>query len=153
MLNIKVTPSFKRVGNVFKQIKLGPAIQEGIEAMAREVEGASKKETPVDTGMLRGSIQTKVRTLQAIVEPRKKYAIFVHEGTRPHWPPIGAIEGWARRHGIEPFLVARAIARHGTKARPFMREGLEVARHKILGSRNPVFKRVKKYIEMEVKKI
>lgn len=49
-----------------------------------------------------------------------KYWPFVEYGTRPHWPPIAAITPWANLHGIPPFLVARAIARRGTRAQPFI---------------------------------
>lgn len=55
---------------------------------------------------------------QAVVHPSEaadRYAIFVEEDTRPHWPPPGALSGWADRHGIPEFLVARKIAQEGTE--------------------------------------
>jgi hypothetical protein len=33
--------------------------------------------------------------------------------TKRWWPPVSALQGWADRHGITPFLVARAIATKG----------------------------------------
>ena len=57
----------------------------------------------------------------------KRYAGWVDQGTRPHWPPPGALAGWASRHGIPEFLVQRAIARHGTKPTYYMAEGLRRA--------------------------
>lgn len=76
----------------------------------------------VDLGTLeRGMGETTKRTstgAETVIKPSRagdKHAIFVEKDTRPHWPPIAAIAPWARRHGIEPFLVARAISIHGTK--------------------------------------
>jgi hypothetical protein len=54
-----------------------------------------------------------------------RHSAFVHLGTRPHWPPVDALVGWARRHGFaKPFLVARAIALHGTRAVPFLADAV-----------------------------
>jgi hypothetical protein len=74
---------------------------------------------PVDTNFLRSRNVTIFSKLMGKLENRAPYAIFVHEGTKPHFPPLHAIERWANRHGIPPFLVARAIARKGTKGKPF----------------------------------
>ncbi len=58
--------------------------------------------------------------------PADQYGIFVEVGTRPHFPPPAAIEGWVRRRlGVTDdrqarqlaFLIGRKIARHGTKGR------------------------------------
>ena len=58
--------------------------------------------------------------------PADQYGIFVETGTRPHFPPPAAIEGWVRRRlGVTDdrqarqlaFLIGRKIARHGTKGR------------------------------------
>jgi len=82
------------------------------------------------------------------------YAIFRHEGTRPHFPPQLAIQQWVIRKGIfkinnkpftpgklrrikksqsDPFLkeiskiaflIARKISKEGTKGLPFLRMAL-----------------------------
>jgi len=46
------------------------------------VERFTKKNAPVDTGRLRGSISSSILPLIATVSPKVNYAIFVHEGTR-----------------------------------------------------------------------
>jgi len=46
-----------------------------------------------------------------------KYAIYVERGTRPHFPPISKLQGWADRHGIPVWAVAKKIAREGTEPR------------------------------------
>lgn len=53
------------------------------------------------------------------------YAPFVHDGTRPHWPPIAPLTYWAARVLGDPragYAVARAISRRGTKPQPFVEE-------------------------------
>ena len=77
------------------------------------------------------------------------YGVYVHEGTRPHFPPPTALLDWVHRHhmaGAESittrrragnrlnqywedlevaFLIARHIAKYGTKANPWMRRAME----------------------------
>lgn len=88
-----------------------------------------KRETPVDTGRLRSSITGRTEgsgaEIRGIVGTNVKYAAYVEFGTRPHWPPIKALEVWARRHGTTAYQVALGIARHGTRAREMFRKGLE----------------------------
>jgi len=108
-------------------------LERGLEAAAIEVEARGRKKTPRDTSRLASSISHRVSKLRAIVGTNVKYAVFVHEGTRPHFPPPKALAGWARRHGMagKEFLIARAISRRGTKARPFLKEGLAESKRKI----------------------
>lgn len=91
-----------------------------------------KEKTPAGQGDLRKSLSLKISGFQGIIRPTVKYAIFVHEGTRPHWVPksewalpTGSLYKWAMKKGLNPFLVARAIARKGTKKQPWMKETLE----------------------------
>jgi hypothetical protein len=89
-------------------------------AMGSHLRPLVQDKTPVDRGKLKAAIDFRVEKVGKGVYRLDlhaggvKYAIFVERGTRPHWPPMDAIRGWAERHGIPPFLVARAIARHGT---------------------------------------
>ena len=83
--------------------------------------------TPVDVGFLSAGIQPIIQDLVGAVTPigeAKKYAPFVEYDTRPHWPPIGAVQGWADRHGIPPYLVARSIALYGTKGAHMFENGI-----------------------------
>jgi HK97 gp10 family phage protein len=101
---------------------VGLPLRNMIQKSAALVSRKAKEKAPVDTGRLRQSIHWRTtRDIEAIIEPSVDYAAFVEFGTKPHWPPSGALDGWARRHGISPaFLVARAIARRGTKPQPYM---------------------------------
>ena len=58
------------------------AIGGAVKDSAFLIERESKLRAPVDTGRLRASIFTTIRPFSAIVEPKVKYAIYVHEGTR-----------------------------------------------------------------------
>jgi HK97 gp10 family phage protein len=95
------------------------------------VERDAKINAPVDTGRLRASITPEVRRgnpIEGIVGSNVDYAPYMELGTRPHWPPWGAgtpLAVWAKRHGISAYLVARAIAKKGTKARRFLQAAYE----------------------------
>lgn len=57
-----------------------------------------------------------------------EYARFVDKGTRPHWPPIQPLLGWARRVlGDESaaYAVQQKIAEEGTEPVHFIRDGVQ----------------------------
>ena len=59
------------------------------------------------------------------------YAEYVNDGTRPHWPPIGPLLGWARRVlGDESaaYAVQRKIAQEGTEGVGFIRDAMDAMR-------------------------
>lgn len=95
----------------------------------------AREEAPVDTGDLRDSIDfsTDGGAISEWVRigTNLDYAPYVHEGTRPHFPPIAAITAAANRRGIPPFLFARAIAQRGTAPNPFLRRGMARAEKRI----------------------
>lgn len=80
------------------------------------------------SGITRSSIHqiTGLNRLSTTVKPTVKYAYWVHEGRKPgKMPPFGegsSLNRWAKRMGMNPFLVARKIAKSGTKGHPFMEE-------------------------------
>lgn len=115
---------------------------EMVRAMERAtivVERAAKKNAPVDTGRLRSSITHAVRTtglinptVQGIVGTNVAYAPFIEEGTgkftgrSPYFPPPEALEGWARRHGLNAYAVALAIFRNGgVEGRHYFHDALD----------------------------
>ena len=61
------------------------------------------------------------------------WALFVHEGTRPHWPPKGVLVRWielvlgkSEKEAIRlDFLIRRKIARFGTKPNPFLQRAVD----------------------------
>lgn len=89
------------------------------------IEGAARPLAARDTGRLGGSISHTISgqgaALTGRVGPSVRYGFWVEHGRKPgRPPPIDAVQGWAKRHGVSPFAVARAIARKGTKPRPFL---------------------------------
>lgn len=55
--------------------------QRVIVKTAHDIEGTAKQLAAVDTGMMRGSIGSDIRPLQAIIGPTVDYAPFVEFGT------------------------------------------------------------------------
>jgi len=91
----------------------------------------------VDTGVLRGSITPSVSSttnaVQGAVGSKETYSPYVEYPTRPHWPPLSALEVWAERHGTTAFLVARAISQRGTKGKKFLGRAIDEGISKVVG--------------------
>lgn len=124
MANETVTVKIKGLDELKKAMEKSPkTVREHLDPAIKKailsLKAKAIPETSTDRGFLRGSNHETFSTLKGILENTAPYSSYVHDGTKPHFPPISAIEGWANRHGIEPFLVARAISKKGTKAVPF----------------------------------
>lgn len=83
---------------------------------------------PVASGNLRSSTRLDVHDFDAFVGPAgapSLYAYFADQGRKPgRMPPIEAIAYWTQRKrlNLNPYLVARSIARKGTKGAHFVGE-------------------------------
>ena len=95
---------------------------------------------PVDTGAARDSVVVAVDPsglpTWARVSSPLEYVAQLEEGSPPHWPPVASLEPWARRHGFPAgcsgaFLVARAIARRGTRGRHMFANAVAESQGKI----------------------
>lgn len=138
---VKVSAEIKGMKEVQRQMEQavndlrGTPIQNAMRDATLYVTRDAKINVPVDTGRLRSSITPEVSiesdTVQGVVGSNVTYAPYVELGTRPHWPPIAALEVWARRHHTSAFLVARAIAQRGTPAREFLQKAFETNKDKI----------------------
>ena len=86
------------------------------------LQGQARKNAPRDTGRLANSIGTNSpNTRLRSIGPSVDYGEPVEFGTRPHYPPVGALSGWAKRHGgMDPFALQQSIGMWGTKAQPYM---------------------------------
>lgn len=114
---------------------IGPPLRAYLTAGILRVEEEAKPLIPRDTGYLARSLQSSVQDTEATLRTNAPHALYVHgpmdgrrKRTRPHWPPIAAITPWARRHGMDPYLVARSIARKGTPLVPFLTLAVRQAR-------------------------
>lgn len=120
---------------------LGSALRGAFERTGYAVAGRAKELAPVDRGQLRAGITHQVDPdpipVWVIAGTRNiPYAKDVHDGRKPgKWPPIKAIAAWAKRKGIDapPFVIARAIARKGTKAQPYLADAMTETEPKIQG--------------------
>lgn len=89
------------------------------------IEAAARTNAPKDTGRLGGSITHTISgsgaNLTSKVGPSVAYGLWVEKGRGPgKMPPVAALQPWARRHGVNPYVLARAIGRKGTKPQPFL---------------------------------
>lgn len=113
----------------------GQPMLDGMRIATLLVTRNAKTNSPVDQGKLKSSIAPDVRAegreVQGVVGSNLKYAPYVELGTRPHFPPLAALETWARRHGTTAYAVALAIAKRGTKAHKYLERALESNRNKI----------------------
>lgn len=101
------------------------------------VEADARRGVRRDTGRLQNSITHAISgqggTLRGVVGPSVRYGLYVERGRRPgRPPPVAALAGWARRHGVNPYVVARAIGRRGTRAAPFLLPAYERNRARIV---------------------
>lgn len=133
----EITTYLERVD---KELDTGTIIREEFEVGSRWLLADARELAPVDKGELRDSLRARVEgrgveTLATVFSPLRR-AVFSEKGTRPHWPPIAALQGWAVRHGFPAkggaFLVARSIARKGTPAFEFMKGSIEKNQRKIV---------------------
>jgi hypothetical protein len=114
------------------------------------VEADARLNAPHDTRRLAGSITHRIdgEGLQLVghVGPSLLYGAPVEFGRRPgaRMPPVAALLGWVQRHFHpvrarvtdevlyrEAFALARAIARRGIPARPFMQPAFDKNRPQI----------------------
>jgi hypothetical protein len=118
-------------------------IKDMLTRASLEIAGEVRERTPVDTGRLRNSVTSEVERVMptdvptwARIGSNVVYAPPVEFGRRPGtFPPYRALQPWARRHGFGPsggFLVARAIARRGTKGAKMFEKGLAASERRVL---------------------
>jgi len=86
-----------------------------------------------DTGFLLKSGRRDISGKKKFIIYDAPYAADVEYGTRPHFPPVEAIQAWVKRklHVKDEkkskeiaFSICQAISVHGTKARPYIRNAL-----------------------------
>lgn len=107
----------------------GKPMMDGMRKATLLVMNDAKRLAPADTGRLRSSITPEIRAqgdqVIGVVGTNVLYAPYQETGTKPFWPPVSALSTWARRHGISAFVVARAIARKGIKAKRYMQRAFQ----------------------------
>jgi hypothetical protein len=112
------------------------AASDAVEASLLEAEAEAKRECPVNEGALRASLtHQKADSEDAIVGQigtPLAYAAAVEFGSKPHFPPIAAIQRWVHLKGLASseaeeksiaFAIARKIAARGTVGRFYLTKG------------------------------
>ncbi len=108
-------------------------ITSGVEAVQAKVIEDARVICPTGvTGTLAQSIQpgpisVTGDNVEATIEVNADYASYVEWGTRPHFPPVDALKDWAAKFLGDPklaFIVARAIAKRGTRPYNFMGQSI-----------------------------
>jgi HK97 gp10 family phage protein len=140
-----ITVTIQGLDSTLDRLQLAPLLAQplrnGFEAVGYLLTSEAKRRAPVDRGLLRASIAHKVdqSSVPMGVEIGAKpfYAPYMEFGTglvhdHPSWPrkrhmvPAGALDGWAKRKGLDGGAVARSInKRGGLKPRRFLRGALE----------------------------
>ena len=99
-------------------------MEEALEKLGLEIIQFMGNLVPQDTGDLLRSFHMEVvyenKNWILRIYSTKEYAQWVNDGTKPHMPPISAIEGWCKRKGLEPWAVAMNIKKYGTKPHQFI---------------------------------
>lgn len=114
---------FKKAGVNYRPL-MTQAMQKSTNRLKNDIQSNITNEGISNTGNLRRSIYVKKASdSEGIVAVGEKYGAYVEFGTRPHFPPIAPLERWAKtklgKDGLG-FLIARKIARKGTKAQPYV---------------------------------
>lgn len=119
----------KELQRDLKKMSKETAIKVKKEAYASglDVQGQAKDNLKAlkawDLGNLANTILVDRSSDGEMVEigPTAPYGPCVEFGTKPHFPPPDALEGWAKRHGFDSaWPICKAIAEHGTPAQPFL---------------------------------
>lgn len=77
---VKVTVKRKVIHNAVKGISVGT--EDGLEKVILALKAQVKANAPVDKGILRGSIFSKLKKLSGFVKTNNEYAIYQEEGTK-----------------------------------------------------------------------
>ena len=116
---------------------IGSPIRKALLQSAEFAVGQAKELTPVDTGRARNSYATKVDPSPipqwASIGSNLEYMKPLEFGSKPHFPPLSALQPWASRHGFPAgsagaIMVARVIAARWTKAHHMLRDGIKATR-------------------------
>lgn len=113
----------------------GPPMMDGMHRATMVVFRSAVQLAPVDMSRLRSSITPEVRTrwksVEGVVGSNVKYAAPQELGTKAYWPPLRALEVWARRHGTTAYAVAKGIAARGIRAKKYLQGAVETNRDKV----------------------
>ena len=112
----------------FGELDLKNAREKWLKESAILIEWEAKKEAPVDKGILRKYIRSKVYTDYAMIYNNIAYALYVHEGTKAHLIKPKERKGLFRKGVSHP---VKSVRHPWTKANPFFTRALENSQSRI----------------------
>ena len=118
----EIIQALKNLSEDKKRKVKGEVYASGIDVQ-REAKERLRGQRAWDLGNLANSIMADLVEggMASEVGPEAPYGPYVEHGTRPHFPPPDALEGWAKRHGFDSaWPICRAIAKRGLRAKPFL---------------------------------
>ncbi|UCD58647.1 MAG: HK97 gp10 family phage protein [Candidatus Hydrogenedentota bacterium] len=118
----EVARALKKLSDEKKRMVKGEVYASGIDVQ-REAKERLRDQRTWDLGNLANSIMVDPVEdgMVAEVGPEAPYGPCVEHGTKKHFPPPDALEGWAKRHGFDSaWPICLAIAKRGLKAKPFL---------------------------------
>lgn len=136
---VTIQDGFKRAPSMVQRELLAAATEASM-LLEREVKDAM----PAVSGLTRASVTSDAFSTPAgvlgVVGSAQVAAVALELGTKPHMPPVKALVPWViEALGVEPkraervaFLVARKIARVGTKAQKPFEKSLGVTQPQIV---------------------
>jgi HK97 gp10 family phage protein len=109
-----------------------------LESAAVILQGAARRNAPIDNGRLKGSISREVKRDVAIVGTNVEYAPHVEYGTRPH---VITVKN-ARVLSDGKQIFGRSVNHPGTKAQPFMRPAVDKNRKNLIKLYRDIYRQV-----------
>jgi hypothetical protein len=82
---------------------------------------------PRDTSKMAGGWDLEMSFMKGVLKNTTNYAAAVDAGSRPHFVSPQSLKAWAGRKGLNPFAVAKSIAKHGTKPTMFFGNAVKLA--------------------------
>lgn len=128
-----VTIKIKNINEIVKAWRNAPGklkkeIHVAVAKTVLKIENQAKREAPVNKqsggGNLRQSISSRMTgTASGVVEVNASYALFVHEGTRPHTIRVQNRRVLANKRTGQIF--GRTVNHPGTRANPFLQRAVD----------------------------
>lgn len=123
------------------------AVEKELWNIGQDLEGLAldyikRKNISVDGNIkesVKALVKEAIRGLRLEFGANVKHAIYVHEGTKPHWPPHKPIRRWVKKKLNPPkkevasivWFIRKKIAEEGTKAKPFLGVPVRIMREEI----------------------
>lgn len=141
------------LGNEFEKLA-NEGIKQGAERGAfiagAEIQSIARGLVPVDTTALKISISNEAKGGNEAVRevgPNQPYGKDIEFGRPPGtYVSPAQLSGWARRKGLNPYAVSRAIQKKGTRAQPFLFPAFNSSKDKAVSSISDAISAVINYI-------